>query len=298
MGLIQKWKEMHYHTKKRIVFLAVVLTIVLGIGGFFGIRAIVKYDPYAKYTAVHEQLEGKYESRDFFLAKGESVYFDLDSQLKNVGFSIKKMKIELRGIDYKNNIITAKQTGTSYLIVTLFDDVKMEKHTITVVAVHVASTYNLIEIRTVQDLVNINENLSGNYILKNNIDIAADFGYWTPLGNWDSPFTGTFVNPDGFKLKNLRIDTNLASDFVYAGLFAGIKGGYIDGLILENVFIDNSNCPDNGAYAGGIAAVLDSYSVIHNCVVQGTIFSKKEAGGIAGGMRDATINGCVFFWLC
>lgn len=53
--------------------------------------------------------------------------------------------------------------------------------------------------------VYINNNLSGHYILKSDIDLSA-YPVWIPIAaGINNYFTGMFVNPDGYVFKNLTI---------------------------------------------------------------------------------------------
>lgn len=74
-------------------------------------------------------------------------------------------------------------------------------------------------IRTVLDLYKVRYNLSGNYILMNDIDLSGytaaggDYDYnsngWNPIGSGDvysgSAFSGTF-DGNGYSIKGMRID--------------------------------------------------------------------------------------------
>ena len=100
-------------------------------------------------------------------------------------------------------------------------------------------------IYSIADLYGINNNLSGKYILMNDIDMSStapggdwDFGNgWNPIGYIDGKtyyFNGVF-DGNGYKIKNMYIYGQPKSD--YLGLFACI-GGRISNLALENIYID------------------------------------------------------------
>ena len=63
-----------------------------------------------------------------------------------------------------------------------------------------------IGIYTAQDLDNIRNNLSGNYIIMNDIDLSV-WGNWYPIGVADSSFTGE-LDGNGYIVKNMRIIQN------------------------------------------------------------------------------------------
>lgn len=160
-----------------------------------------------------------------------------------------------------------------------------------------------IEIRTIEDLYSIRNNLSGNYILMNDIDLTEataqggdwDSGKgWTPIGNEDSPFIGSF---DGNRFSIIGLQSGTG------GLFYSIKNATIKNLdiIQANVvggtiavFVENSqlfgvqveSCEigyiqknfSDTYYGGGIAHSVDNSTIsgssVRNTTVQGT-------GGVA-----------------
>lgn len=95
-------------------------------------------------------------------------------------------------------------------------------------------------ISTAQELQDIENNLSDDYELLNDIDLT---GFdWTPIGHrWRSQgsgfeFSGTL---DGrfFTISNLTINQRLETD---TGLFAVIVGGTVENLIIENCTINTA----------------------------------------------------------
>ncbi|MCL2512854.1 MAG: hypothetical protein FWF08_03040, partial [Oscillospiraceae bacterium] len=155
-------------------------------------------------------------------------------------------------------------------------------------------------IYTPQDLNNIRANLSGKYMLMNDIDLAA-WGNWEPISkNYASAFSGIF-DGNGYEIKNITIINNDPSN-IYTGLFGfvvngtiknlgmaaanierSIAGGETGGIIgrAENSVINNCFFKGTvtGSHVGGIAGV--SHSIIKNCFNEGTINGAEGAGGIA-----------------
>ena len=80
-----------------------------------------------------------------------------------------------------------------------------------------------IPISTRADLEAINNNLSGNYHLVNNLDLSD--AKWEPIGDNNNPFTGTF-DGQGYVIQNMET----VGDWVYSGLF-----GYVDTGNIKNV---------------------------------------------------------------
>ena len=165
-----------------------------------------------------------------------------------------------------------------------------------------------IPVYTIEDLYNIRDDLSSNYILMNDIDLTAatakdgdwDFNGcgWNPIGSNDiysnEAFSGEF-NGNGHKITGMRIDiTSVPSgtDAVYAGLFANVTGSVknltVSGSINYNV--------TKAYYLGSVAAVTTG--TIENCHVSVNItgFAESSAaghiGGIASTANDATIINC------
>ena len=123
-----------------------------------------------------------------------------------------------------------------------------------------------IGIYTAQELDNIRNNLRGNYILMNDIDLAS-WGNWTPIGSdYSSPYMGIF-DGNGYAVKNLTINA-ISSDIEYVGLF-----GYTMSLITNVCLIDTkititSTAASSNIYAGNIAGFGYPGSVINNCTVR------------------------------
>jgi len=117
-------------------------------------------------------------------------------------------------------------------------------------------------INTAQQLSNIRNNLSGNFIMMNDIDLTG-WGNWVPIGALSGAFTGT-LDGNGYAIKNLSINANSSDETAYYGLF-----GYISGYVV-NVGLTNSNIIVNGTanviYAGAIAAMSKN---VRNCFVGG-----------------------------
>lgn len=143
----------------------------------------------------------------------------------------------------------------------------------------IAQGYTII--KTAQDLDNIRNNLSGKYILMNDIDLSS-ISDWDPIGDVDTS-TGDITNGfsgilegNGFAIKNLKI--NRASENG-VGLFSGIKNAEIQNLTIDNVNV-------SGAIAvGGLAATIDSSDIV-NVNISGSITGQGYIGGLAGVIGD------------
>lgn len=111
--------------------------------------------------------------------------------------------------------------------------------------------------------------------LETNIDLMGH--EWTPIGNKNKPFSGTF---DG----NSKIITNMSisvapSPGSGAGLFGNCSGASVSNVVLKNARITYSG--ESSFSAGLICGVFSG--VVKNCRVEGNIITKSgHCGGIIG----------------
>lgn len=106
--------------------------------------------------------------------------------------------------------------------------------------------------------------LSGNYMLKSNIEIDDD---WTPIGaHEDKPFTGIF-NGNGFTISDVTIK-DMSNNYKYLGFFGLVKGGTITNLTLRDVEIKTNKGRKDAVIANkAVAASLISNGKVRNCKV-------------------------------
>ena len=134
-----------------------------------------------------------------------------------------------------------------------------------------------ITIATPADLDAVRNNLTGKYILTNDIDMAG-WGNFTPIG---ARFQGV-LDGGGFRIQNLSIGASLYGDRT-VGLFERLTNAQILNLTLEDANVDTADI-----IVGAIAGEADN-SVIRNCMVTGTVRNQTNAsissmavGGIVG----------------
>ena len=149
-------------------------------------------------------------------------------------------------------------------------------------------------IETPEDFKNIANNLSGNYVLKNDIDFKGKV--IEPIGDSESvtgsglsmPFSGNFSG-DGHKILNVTVKRELGS---HSGLFGANKGTIINLAVEADV--------SGTAYVGGICASNASGGRIADCSFSGTVNGTKSyVGGICGENKggilrcaaDGTVSG-------
>lgn len=156
-----------------------------------------------------------------------------------------------------------------------------------------------IHISTQEELLNIKNNMSGSYILDNDITIT---GTWP----WsENRFTGTF-NGNGYAITVLNgkgglfgfIDTDgVVKNVTVKGNINGSQAGGIANFNYGKIENCISYVDVNGSYViGGIAGV--SGGTISRCVNYGTITGTSDsdgettAGGIAGSVSNGTVESC------
>lgn len=121
----------------------------------------------------------------------------------------------------------------------------------------------------------IRDNLSGRYILMNDIDLSAGDS-WNPIGDFISPFRGRF-NGKGHTIKGATGKTEpIQGIFGYIG-----KEG-----VVYNLHVRDANFIISGL-SGGMAA--DNAGMIVRCSVTGEI-AGEMVGGIAGRNSGALIH--------
>jgi len=155
---------------------------------------------------------------------------------------------------------------------------------------------SFIEIDTVQELIDISNNLSGNYVL------TADLDSWYPgyaIGTVDAPFTGIF-DGNGHTIESIEYDTTFDEQIL--GVF-GYNAGVVRNLNVGSVsytleydvgrwYVTTENCQD---IIGGIVA-HNSGSVL-NCTVEKIRYERHVSADMTSngddGSKDVTITGYI-----
>jgi len=231
-------------------------------------------------------------------------------------------------VTIEGNTITAGHSGRVGIAVTLIR--RRNGNIIPHSGVHFAIIYvvnedTMTHITTPQELADINNDLNGHFILMNDIYLC-EWGEWLPIGRTipfvEQPyicnchldftasqsglclvFRGMFVNPHGYKIRNLTIttsatDTTMRGTLGSAGLFGAVHSSVlIYGVILEDIFIDVSDYNGDiiGAPSvGGIAGNAHGGAKIINSFVRGEIIGGGEYTGGIVGLSAALIVNCTF----
>jgi len=152
---------------------------------------------------------------------------------------------------------------------------------------------NAIKIYNAKDLDNIRNNLSGSYVLMNNItDLhTINGGQWTPIGDSaTNAFRGTF-DGQGYVIHNLVV----TGDHQYAGLF-----GYVQNAKITNIGLEETKITVSSVSTAGVGGLFGSGSgsvSVSNCYNVGVIFSVSTAyvGGLFGsvsGSGSVSVSNC------
>lgn len=126
-------------------------------------------------------------------------------------------------------------------------------------------------IQSAQDFYNIRNNLSGRYVLVNNIDLS-DYEEWEPIGTRSQAFTGT-LDGNGNTVSGLSITR--CED--YAGLF-GYNMGTVKNLSVSGNIDAKSQGENNVAYVGGIVGYNAGY--VTNCRNAVTVNGQMELSDV------------------
>jgi len=138
-----------------------------------------------------------------------------------------------------------------------------------------------IVIYDVDDLQAMNDDLTADYVLGNDIDAsaAADF---QPIGQYYNSFMGTFDGA-GHKITNLRIST---TNTPATALFGSTNLSTIQNVGLVDVLID-SDGEGTDYFTAGLIGKADS-TTVSNCYITGSVYSSY--GGNTGGLIAKLYN--------
>lgn len=123
-----------------------------------------------------------------------------------------------------------------------------------------------VNVSDADDLRNVSEDLSGSYVLVDDIDLLGE-GF-EPIGDTDSGFVGRF-NGNGHVVTNLTVEAEEG----YAGLFGAVgENGTVENVGVENASISGSGGGLVGFNAGTVA---ESY-------ITGEVTGDEPVGGVVG----------------
>ncbi|MFO8029747.1 MAG: T9SS type A sorting domain-containing protein [Cyclonatronaceae bacterium] len=147
------------------------------------------------------------------------------------------------------------------------------------------------EISDWNDLNDIRNNLTGSYILVNDID-EQSAGYsthntgdgWLPIGDTDNRFAGTF-DGDGFTISGLMIDRDTGNN----GLFGATQNATLMNVGLIDVDI-SAGAGNNGALAGNLLITNVSNAWATGEVRSTTSANTANFGGLLGRFQGGLIE--------
>ncbi len=138
-----------------------------------------------------------------------------------------------------------------------------------------------IKISTEAELRNIANNLNGDYVLVNDIQLTEE---WTPLGNFEHTFNGSF-DGGNFKISNVKISSGDA----YVGFFGVVgSGAEIANLTIEIDEDDVIGASSTNSHTGGLAG--GNFGKITNCFVNGDVTGQGAVGGLVGKNNGVIAN--------
>lgn len=141
-----------------------------------------------------------------------------------------------------------------------------------------------IEITNVEDFFNIENNLSGKYILKN--DLVIEQETFNGIGSYLKPFSGIFDGNNHLIKINFKKENNLK----YTGLFSYLNG------IVRNLNIDaNYTLDTSGSSTYGSLSAFAKKSYIENVNSKISINSKTNRfslGGLVGVQEEGNLVNC------
>jgi hypothetical protein len=217
-----------------------------------------------------------------------------------------------RFVNWTGDVGTVANVNSASAVISINDDYSITAN----------FALEIIEIRDWYDLDAVRDNLSGNYLLMNDLD-STIAGYvelasetanggkgWEPIGTSDYGFTGNF-NGQGYEIRDLFINR---PDQDYVGLFAHVSWTHpIENVgLIENVgvvnadvtgyyrvgvlvghnagIVDNSystrSITSGGFYVGGLVGYNDGGFVISSHST-GNVTGNRYVGGLVGHITGA-----------
>lgn len=138
-----------------------------------------------------------------------------------------------------------------------------------------------IKISTEAQLKAIANNLSGTYVLENDITLSGD--EWTPIGTSDHPFTGT-LDGNGKTINGLTVGNGADNDSNNDKAFFG----FTNGATVKNIAFTNAVV--KGSKQAAIVVAQATSSTLSNIYVSGVVTGWDHVGTIAGDARGTTDN--------
>ena len=141
---------------------------------------------------------------------------------------------------------------------------------------------NTYEVYNADGLLAWNKAVQGNLLLNCTLtdDINLTGKEWTPIGDYDNRYTGTF---DGGNHTITGLTINQYGNYVGMIDFLD-SGGTVQNLTLENVNITG------GDIVGSV--VGDNYGTVTACTASGNVSGTSRIGGVVGRNTSGTLTAC------
>lgn len=220
-----------------------------------------------------------------FISAGQMIAQSVGSAVRSSGSNY--------NVTYDNTYDNTVDNSLSYSDGTYSDDSYAEDADSTA-----GSEDNAIHVSTAEDLSAMADNLSGYYVLDNDIDLS-EYGDWVPIGDEDQPFTG-FLNGNFHTIKGLNVQADVYSGYD-GGLFGCLNGANVFALVVENASINVQAHGDEDLFANaGIIAGQAFKASVSQCYVSGSVsvsgdgYLYARAGGIIGAAgQSCDISSCI-----
>lgn len=173
---------------------------------------------------------------------------------------------------------------------------------------HVGNTYTISTPEQLAQLavdVNGGNSYSGKTVVLA-ADINLNFREFTPIGDWNHPFAGTFDgkknDTENYTISNAVINGSDETGIIRAGLFGAVRySGEVKNLVLDHITVTNNSMAgdtdnDETDSAAGIAVATLEAGMVQNVCTTNTcaIEGQFRTGGIVGDIRgkQGTVKEC------
>jgi len=136
-----------------------------------------------------------------------------------------------------------------------------------------------VEISNATELQEVREDLDGDYVLVDDIDISG-IDNFEPIGSEEEPFTGTF-DGNGHKISNLTIDQPDESE---VGLFGVVEDGVVENVTLTHVDVIGRE------HVGSLVGAINRGKV-RELSSQGNVTGELRVGGLVGSGGEVLTSG-------
>jgi hypothetical protein len=145
---------------------------------------------------------------------------------------------------------------------------------------------NPFRIYTCLDLQYMNNNLTANYVLANDIDCSATRTWnngagFRPIGSYNSRFAGSF-DGNNYTISNLLISNQASTSGT------GLFGTLSNVGIISNLGVINAVISSGGTYVGTLVGLLYGGKVV-NCYSSGNVSGSTSVGGLIGAILSGGI---------